>query len=88
MGPNKSAPQELDAAHCMHCGRIWIRSKEEGSDDCSCGAELYPVCKRLTAGELKLGDGYTARVLEAIAEKEGFEPPVDLHPRRLSKPVP
>jgi len=55
----------LEAAHCLGCNRIWIRNLTtgEGSDECGiCGRELYPVTKRVIAGELKLGDGYDARV--------------------------
>jgi len=54
---------KLEAAHCLGCGRIWVRGRDGGSDECECGRELYPVSKWLVAGkELKLGDGYEARV--------------------------
>jgi len=35
---------------------------------CSCGAELYPIRKNLSVGELKLADGFLARV-SGIEEK-------------------
>lgn len=55
---------KLEAAHCMGCGRIWVRNRDKGSDECGeCGRELYPVSKYILAGqELKLGDGHEARV--------------------------
>ena len=55
---------KLEAAHCLGCGRIWVRGRDGGSDECGeCDRELYPVSKYLIAGkELKLGDGYEARV--------------------------
>jgi hypothetical protein len=62
----ESEKQVLDVSvvHCPHCGRIWVRTREIGSDECAkCGGELYPVPRRLVAGEeLRLGDGYEARV--------------------------
>jgi len=58
--------RRLDAsvAHCLGCGRIWVQDKETGFDECpKCGRELYPVPRTIIAGEeLKLGDGYEARV--------------------------
>lgn len=57
----------LDIAHCIHCGRIYIRGEYQDescyTDDCVCGAELYPVSKRLHLGELKLAEGEKARVV-------------------------
>ena len=55
-------PTSLSAAHCVHCGRIYIQSDKKGSEDCACGAELYPVTKDIVLGEeLRLADGYEAR---------------------------
>lgn len=53
----------LSAAHCLECGAIWVRSRDEGSDTCGeCGNELYPVARAVRPGLLRLGDGYQARV--------------------------
>jgi hypothetical protein len=64
--------RRYNVSHCVHCGRIWIFTKESGSDNCSCGAELYPVSRKLSTGELILADGFLARVLgiEDNAHKE------------------
>ncbi len=63
--------RRYSVAHCVHCGRIWILSKNSKSDECSCGAELYPVIKKLSAGELTLADGFVARVLGIEGKKYG-----------------
>jgi hypothetical protein len=69
--PPKKAKENADkrlldarVAHCLGCGRIWVQDRDIGSDECSkCGHELYPVVRNLTVGEeLRLGDGYEARV--------------------------
>lgn len=52
---------EFDVAHCVHCGRIFIFNNESNTDECICGAELYPVRRKLSLGELKLSDNYVAR---------------------------
>ncbi len=65
-------------AHCLHCGRIWpyTTDAEVGSgpgDNCpACGKELYPVSRRIVPGEeLKLGDGWLARVSCELDEPWG-----------------
>ena len=60
--------QGYSVVHCVHCGRIWIFDQKSAADMCSCGAELYPVRKNLSVGELKLADGFLARVF-GIEEK-------------------
>ena len=54
--------KKYNVSHCVHCGRIWVFTKEFATDECSCGAELYPVSKKLSTGELTLADGFVARV--------------------------
>lgn len=53
--------ENIDIAHCVHCGRIYLLNEKMG-DECICGAELYPVRRKLKLGELKLSDGHIARV--------------------------
>lgn len=60
----------MDIAHCVHCGRIYIFEDNNGADECSCGAELYPVRRKLSLGELKLGDGFLARVILNESEEK------------------
>jgi hypothetical protein len=52
---------KIDIAHCVHCGRIYLLDVHMG-DECVCGAELYPVRRKLSLGELKLSDGFSATV--------------------------
>jgi hypothetical protein len=61
--PPEKRALDASVAHCLGCGRIWIGDQETGWDECpKCGTELYPVTRKLVTGELKLGDGYEARV--------------------------
>ena len=61
--PPEKRAFDASVAHCLGCGRIWVQDRDTGSDECpKCGTELYPVTRKLMTGELKLGDGYEARV--------------------------
>ncbi len=39
--------QSIDVAHCVHCEAITFQPQ---SEVCGCGAELYPVSKKITLG--------------------------------------
>ena len=60
----KAEDTGLRAVPCLGCGRIFIQSKDIGSEECpSCGGELYSVRKRINLGEeLRLPDGMEVRV--------------------------
>lgn len=38
----------IDISECVHCGCFTFNAR---SETCSCGQELYPVSKRVEAGE-------------------------------------
>lgn len=54
----------LKVVPCLTCGRIWIQTRDKGTEECPhCGDELYPVRKRIEAGkELRLPDGMDLRI--------------------------
>lgn len=63
-------PTSLSAAHCVHCGRVYIFGDKDGREDCDCGAELYPVTKDVTPGqELRCGDSTQVRAVIGDRDK-------------------
>lgn len=54
----------LGVVYCIHCGRVYVVDRDctTRGDTCDCGAELYPVERKVMMGEeLRGGDNMKIR---------------------------
>lgn len=47
---------ELTLCECVHCGRMYVVATDNDAsnargDECDCGAELYPIRKKIMLGK-------------------------------------
>lgn len=61
---------DLQVAHCVHCGRVYIINSSSARELCDCDAEMYPVTRKVVINKALIGaDGYDIRLSDSFGEK-------------------